>query len=80
MSKRCARCDALNPRRSFKPSGDWVDYLKRERDYSPVGTLVIPLCRECYADARDLPDEVDGDAAGFLNELDTDALVDEVAG
>ena len=62
----------------MQPPGEWVDYLGSERDVNPVGTVVIPLCRECYADAR----EYDGldSAREFLDELDLDAVVDEVAG
>jgi hypothetical protein len=81
MSKRCAHCGEFNPRRSLRMPGSWVDYLEGEQGLaSPVGTLVMPLCRECYADASDLPEDDADDAADFLDELDTDALVDEVAG
>lgn len=81
MSKRCARCQEFNPRRSMRIPGPWVDYLTRERDASdPVGTFVMPLCRECYAEADDAPDEVTDDVADFLDDVDPDALVDEVAG
>ncbi|PSP77114.1 hypothetical protein BRC81_10815 [Halobacteriales archaeon QS_1_68_20] len=79
MSTRCAHCGDFNPRRSMQPPGEWVDYLVSERDATdPVGTTVIPLCRECYAEARDYEDL--DDAQDFLDELDTDALVDDVAG
>lgn len=78
MAKRCARCGEFNPRRSLNPPGEWVTYLKGNRDVSPVGNLVVPLCRECYADARDLPDDGDDPlVAEFLTELATDRLVDE---
>jgi hypothetical protein len=76
MSNRCARCDDLNPRRTLNPDGDWVDYLVDERDAgAPVGTLIVPLCTDCYADARDVEDH-----EAFLDDLNTDALVDEVSG
>lgn len=79
MSKRCAHCGDFNPRRSQRPPGEWVDYLVSERDAnSPVGTFVIPLCLECFAEARDFDDLAA--ATSFLDELDVDALVDEVAG
>lgn len=78
MVKRCARCGDLNPRRTLKPDSDWVDYLVDERGASsPVGTLVVPLCNDCYAEGRDLQDE---DAHDFLDDVDPDHLVDEVAG
>lgn len=81
MSNRCARCDALNPRRTLKPDGDWVDYLVGERGASdPVGTLMIPLCNDCYADARDLDEDDEAAVHAFLDDLDTGRLVDEVAG
>ncbi len=78
MAKRCARCGEFNPRRSLNPPGGWVDYLESNRDVSTVGQLVIPLCRECYADAQDLPED-GGDplVAEYLTELDRDLLVDE---
>jgi hypothetical protein len=78
MAKRCARCGDLNPRRSLNPPGEWVDYLRSNRDVSTVGQMVIPLCRECYSEGRDLPDD-GGDplVAEYLTELDTDLLVDE---
>ena len=62
----------------MNPPGGWVDYLESHRDVSAVGQLVIPLCRACYSDARDLPDD-GGDplVAEFLTELDTNLLVDE---
>ncbi|MEF8773386.1 MAG: hypothetical protein V5A37_01550 [Halobacteriales archaeon] len=81
MSKRCARCGEFNPRRSMRLPGDWVDYLERERGRSsPVGTLVMPLCRECYTAADDLPEEETDEVVNFLDEVDPAALVDEVAG
>jgi hypothetical protein len=82
MSKRCARCGEFNPRRSMQPPGDWVDHLTAEHGLSdPLGTLVVPLCRECYADAVELEEDGLGDdAEAFLAELDTQALVDDVAG
>lgn len=81
MSKRCARCGEFNPRRTLKPDGDWVNYLVAERGASePVGTLVIPLCTDCYADVRDLDEDDEAAVHGFLDDLDTDGLVDEVAG
>jgi hypothetical protein len=81
MSKRCAHCGEFNPRRTMKADGDWVDYLVDERGASaPVGTLVVPLCNDCYADARDLEDDDEDAVHAFLDEVETDALVDEVAG
>ena len=81
MSKRCAHCAELNPRRSKKLSSAWVGHLEAEHGVSPVGTLVMPLCRACYAQARDLPaDEVTDGVVAFLAESDAGALVDEVAG
>jgi hypothetical protein len=79
MSKKCARCGEFNPRRSLNPSGEWIDYLRKHRDVSPVGNLVVPLCRECYSKSQDLPEKDGGDplVAEFLTELDTDLLVDE---
>jgi len=78
MSKRCARCGEFNPRRTLNPDGDWVDYLVGERGASePVGTLVVPLCNDCYAEGRDLGGD---DAHAFLDDLETDRLVDEVSG
>lgn len=81
MSKRCARCGEFNPRRTLRPDGDWVDYLVRERGASePVGTLIVPLCNGDYAEARDLGDADEAETRAFLDELDLDLLVDEVAG
>ena len=82
MSKRCARCGELNPRRSMQAPGAWVDHLETHHGLSsPVGRLVVPLCRECYAEADGLPaDDLDDDTRAFLGELDTQALVDDVAG
>lgn len=62
----------------MQPPGEWVDHLVAERDVNAVGTIVIPLCRECYADAREY-DDLD-DARELLDELDPGALVDDVAG
>lgn len=81
MSNRCARCGELNPRRTQKAESDWVSYLTRERGASePVGTMMIPLCTDCYADLRDLDESDDAAVHAFLDDLDTDGLVDEVAG
>lgn len=55
-----------------------MDYLVDERGASsPVGTLVVPLCDDCYAEGRDLEGE---DAHDFLDDVDPNRLVDEVAG
>lgn len=63
----------------MQPPGEWVDHLVAERGAAePVGTVVIPLCRECYAEA-DGYDDLDS-AREFLGEIDTDRLVDEVSG
>jgi len=60
VSKRCARCGEFNPGRSIQPPGDWVDDLVADGGASePVGTLTVPLCLECYAEARDLRDGTD---------------------
>lgn len=81
MVKRCARCGELNPRRSFTPARDWVDYLVGEVGAeAPVGTMVVPLCDEDHAAARELPETVDDDVAAFLDDVDPAYLVDEVAG
>lgn len=83
MSKRCARCGEFNPRRSLRPPGDWVDHLVAEEGAAaPVGTLVIPLCTDCYAEATDLTDADADDPATreFLAELEAGQFVDEVAG
>ena len=81
MSKRCARCSSLNPRRTLRPDRDWVDYLVQECGADdPLGTLLIPLCNEDYAEARDLGDADEEGTQAFLDELDPDWLVDEVAG
>lgn len=80
MSKRCASCGSFNPRQSMKAPGDWVDYLETERDYGHAGTVVLPLCRECFADARDLPEDATADVTAFLDDVDVDLLVDEVTG
>ena len=64
----------------MKVSGAWVKYLESEHDYSHAGTVVLPLCNDCYKTARDLPDDVNDDVEAFLDEVDVTLLVDEVAG
>lgn len=81
MAKRCARCGELNPRRTLVLDADWVDYLVDERGANaPVGTLVAPLCRDDYAEARELGDADEDATRAFLDDVDVDRLVDEVAG
>lgn len=83
MSKRCARCGAFNPRRSLRPPGDWVDHLVAEEGAAaPVGTLVIPLCADCYSAATDLTEAGadDPEVKEFLGDLEPGQFVDEVAG
>lgn len=80
MAQRCARCDSLATRQSIKAPAAWVDVLGDEHGVDPVGTLVVPLCRDCYAEARDVPKD-DGEAAReFLADLNPDHFVDEVTG
>ncbi|MDX1744581.1 MAG: hypothetical protein R3324_01475 [Halobacteriales archaeon] len=84
MPKRCARCGEFAGRgRELPVPGDWLSYLRSERDLSaPVGRLVIPLCVTCAREADDLndPDADRGpDAEAFLEELDLATLVDEGA-
>lgn len=63
----------------MKASGDWVKHLESEHGYSHAGTVVLPLCNDCYKEARDLPAEATDEAAAFLDDVDLTLLVDEVA-
>lgn len=79
MPTRCARCDAFAGRgRELSLPGDWVSYLRRERDVSePVGTLKVPLCSDCSGGVEAIRDEDDADAAAeFLEEIAIDRLID----
>jgi hypothetical protein len=56
----------------------WLSYLQRERGVAdPVGTLKLPLCPDCYRDARGLPDTDDPERDGFLDAIEVGRLVDE---
>lgn len=79
MPVRCARCGDIAGRgRSLPVPGDWLSYLRAERDLSaPVGRLTMPLCPDCYREL-DALGEGDGPAVeDELDGLDLDQLVDE---
>lgn len=95
MPKRCARCGQLTVRRSVTPPGDWVEYLTDERDLSPpLGTLVIPLCADCYPDIADIKkryadrdslseterSDLDDAVHDALDDLELNALDEDVSG
>lgn len=84
MPKTCARCGSLAGRgRELPVPGDWLSYLRSERDLSAtVGRLAMPLCADCAGDVESLLDaDPDGsaEAEAFLDELALDALIDEGA-
>lgn len=84
MPKTCARCGSLAGRgRELPVPGDWLSYLRSERDLSaPVGRLAMPLCPDCAREADPLLDaDADSldDRNAFLDELTLDALIDEGA-
>jgi len=84
MPTRCARCgDFAGRGRSLPVPGDWLTYLRAERDLSaPVGRLTMPLCPSCYRELDGLQDGADEAAVeaaveAVLDELDLAMLVDE---
>lgn len=79
MPKRCARCGAFAGRgRELPVPGDWIAYLRAERDLSPpVGRLSMPLCSECYPAVRDLRNAAE-EGTESASEMDRDTLLDDL--
>lgn len=79
MPSRCARCGTFSGRAREMPlPAAWLSYLQREHHVAdPVGTLKLPLCPDCYGDARELREADDTDPDAFLDAIETGRLVDE---
>jgi hypothetical protein len=80
MPTRCARCGDIAGRgRSLPVPGDWLSYLRDERELSaPVGRLSMPLCPGCYRELDGLRDADDVAAVeAALDDLYLGQLVDE---
>ena len=81
MPTRCAHCGDIAGRgRSLPVPGEWLSYLRAERDLSaPVGRLTMPLCPDCYRELDGLGDADEAAVHAALDEIDLDQLVDEGA-
>lgn len=82
MPTRCAHCGDIAGRARSRPvPGDWLAYLRDERDLSPpVGRLTMPLCPACYRELDGLPETADSaEVEEALDAIDLDQLVDEGA-
>jgi hypothetical protein len=57
----------------------WLSYLQRERGVAdPVGTLKLPLCPDCYAEAQEIRETGDAtDRDALLDSVEVGRLIDE---
>jgi hypothetical protein len=87
----CADCGEAEAVDELNIPFEWTQYLRKKRDYGPpLGSVWIPLCRDCHMDADQLKEtqhdlgyyddetreSVESDITEFLDRLNLGELID----